>query len=253
MEIIAWKEVLVIMIKVGDKIIAKENGFGILPKGSVGEVTEVVKNGDAVFVKFEGFEFSWFIETNLIYDSFVVVPEARWDVPAIEDVDTEYVLFDDVSEILNKSDIEMFTAFDSCTVVVCKLPNGFFIVESYACVNPADYDEEIGVSVCFDKIREQIRKKLEAYELPDYLNGNLQCGKGDAKFWNPYEEYCDDEYDDFCDGIDCNNCVYLEDCGGVSGEPEVPCGLSYDLADVCNKPNFCGRYYDCSFCSFGDN
>jgi len=243
------------MVNVGDKVIAKEDGFGVLPNGTVGEVLEVVKNGDAVFVKFEGFEFSWYIETKLLYDYFVIVPEARWDAPVIEEVDGNRISFDDVSEILNESDIEVFTAFDKCTVVACKLPNGFVIVESSACVDPANYDEEVGVSICFDKIRDKIWE-LEGYKLQDDLNGDSINGKGDTKFWNPYEEYCDEEYDDFCDGTDCGNCAYLEDCGGVNDDAEIPYGLTYDfadkLADICKQSDFCEMYYDCSFCPFGD-
>jgi hypothetical protein len=42
------------------------------------------------------------------------------------------------------------------TVVVCTLINGFTITESSSCVDPANYDEQIGADICMEKIKDKI-------------------------------------------------------------------------------------------------
>ena len=48
------------------------------------------------------------------------------------------------------------TVGDKTTVVRAVLVNGFEIVESSSCVSPENYDEEIGVSICIDKIKDKV-------------------------------------------------------------------------------------------------
>ncbi len=57
-------------------------------------------------------------------------------------------------------------------VVQAVLNNGFTITESAACVDPENYDEEIGKSICMDKIESKI------WELLGFL---LQTGIGGVK------------------------------------------------------------------------
>lgn len=45
---------------------------------------------------------------------------------------------------------------DKTTVVLAKLKNGFVIVESSSCVDPANYDEEIGAGLCEGLIKRKI-------------------------------------------------------------------------------------------------
>jgi len=42
------------------------------------------------------------------------------------------------------------------TVVVCTLANGFTITESSSCVDPANYDEQVGYDICMDKIKDKV-------------------------------------------------------------------------------------------------
>lgn len=42
------------------------------------------------------------------------------------------------------------------TVVRATLRNGFEIVESSSCVDPANYSEEVGAEICRDRIRNQV-------------------------------------------------------------------------------------------------
>lgn len=53
---------------------------------------------------------------------------------------------------------------EKTTVVQLTLPNGFTITESSSCVDPANYDQEIGKKLCLDKIRNKLWE-LEGYRL----------------------------------------------------------------------------------------
>ena len=97
-----------------------------------------------------------------------------------------------IDELMESCDIAVTTAFDKCTIVACKLPNGFVIVESSSCVDPANYDEDMGVDICM----KNIEKKL--WELEGYLLQN--------KLYMDGITFDDDNDDDLeCDG-DCENC-----------------------------------------------
>lgn len=43
-----------------------------------------------------------------------------------------------------------------CTYVTVKMKNGFTIRESTTCVDPSNYDEEIGKRICLEKIEDKI-------------------------------------------------------------------------------------------------
>ena len=53
---------------------------------------------------------------------------------------------------------------DKCTVVAVKTVDGFVLVESSACVDPANYDVSIGKEICLAKIRDKLWE-LEGYKL----------------------------------------------------------------------------------------
>lgn len=48
------------------------------------------------------------------------------------------------------------TVGEKTTIVRAVLVNGFEVIESSACVDPANYDEKIGADICINKIRDQI-------------------------------------------------------------------------------------------------
>lgn len=95
-----------------------------------------------------------------------------------------------VDELMESCDIAVTTAFDKCTIVACKLPNGFVIVESSSCVDPANYDEDMGVDICM----KNIERKL--WELEGYLLQNQLYFDG-VTFDN-------DKSDDAADGLECD-------------------------------------------------
>lgn len=69
-----------------------------------------------------------------------------------------------IDDIVRRCKWKTMTVFDKCTVVSCQLPNGFVIVESSACVDPANYNEELGKIICKDRIINKIWE-LEGYRL----------------------------------------------------------------------------------------
>lgn len=55
---------------------------------------------------------------------------------------------------------ETHTLGDRTTVVRCVLRNGFTVVESSSCVDPANYSEKMGYEICMKKIRDKIWELL---------------------------------------------------------------------------------------------
>lgn len=61
-----------------------------------------------------------------------------------------------------------------CTYVTVRMKNGFTLRESTTCVDPANYNEEIGKEICLRKIEDKIWFLL-GYQLQEDLfrNGEL--------------------------------------------------------------------------------
>lgn len=53
---------------------------------------------------------------------------------------------------------------EKTTVVCCRLPNGFEIIEASACVDPANYNHDMGVGICKRRIVDRVWA-LEGYRL----------------------------------------------------------------------------------------
>ena len=98
-----------------------------------------------------------------------------------------------IYDLLDGSDIIVDTVFDKCTVVSCKLPSGFVIVESSPCLDPKNYDEEIGYECCMDKIVDKL------YELEGYL-------LNEALDFDDYED--EEDEDDLSDDYERANYDY---------------------------------------------
>lgn len=50
------------------------------------------------------------------------------------------------------------------TICIFHLKNGFIIVESSSCVDPANYNREIGIEICRERAKNKIWE-LEGYKL----------------------------------------------------------------------------------------
>lgn len=74
-----------------------------------------------------------------------------------------------IDALMAGSQFDVETYFDKVTVVVAKLPNGFTIVESSACVDPVNYNEAIGVEICKKRIENELWQ-LEGYLLQEKLH-----------------------------------------------------------------------------------
>lgn len=165
---------------------------------NVGEVCEVidVSDDDVITFKFgNGLHMGC-----MSYDEFYKYFE-KYEEPKIAPRITQ----EQIEEIIEDSCIESTTVFDKCTIVSCKLPNGFVIVESSACVSPDNYDEEVGFDICMDRIADKIWE-LEGYKLQsDLYEGFVYDFIEDEQNEN------EDEVDD-----DCENCEYYHVCQHVN-------------------------------------
>lgn len=185
-------------INVGDKLVFTKNMSGFFNEGDIVEVTNVsgnmvsfaCHNADAeshIRIARSG---QMDIDTCNQYCIKLEEEKEEIEIPTITE---EYV-----AEIMENSEFETYTVFDKCTIVSCRLPNGFVITESSACVSPENYNEKIGAEICFDKIADKIWE-LEAYRLQQHLwEEELGCSC-----------CCDrlEEFDECLDtDLDCDDC-----------------------------------------------
>lgn len=191
-------------INVGDKLVVAKNVSGFFSEGDIIEVTNVSEN----MVSFACYNVdaenhiritrSGQMDINTCNQYFVKLKEEEEEVE-IPTITEEYI-----AEIMENSEFEIHTVFDKCTVVSCRLPNGFVITEYSACVSPDNYNEEVGTEICFDKIVNKVWE-LEAYRLQQYLweeeNGYCTCCCGDC-------EDCEHDENDEClsTDLDCDDC-----------------------------------------------
>jgi hypothetical protein len=68
-----------------------------------------------------------------------------------------------VSDVLDRSKIDVRKLGVKTTVVTVTLPSGFVIVKSSSCVNPDNYDEEVGKRLCLEEVYAKV------YELLGFL------------------------------------------------------------------------------------
>lgn len=185
-------------ININDKfILTKRTRF--LEEGTVVTVTKV-ENGIVHFVFGEDNDGgSGYMDTNTFEECFKAVEYEKTDAPVV----APSVCTDHVATMLKNSDIKVITVFDKCTIVSCRLPNGFVITESSACVSPENYNRDLGIEICYNKIADKVCE-LEAYKLQDALYTNNKLNEDDD------EEF--DECDCTCDGCccECNNYNYDE-------------------------------------------
>jgi hypothetical protein len=113
---------------------------------------------------------------------------------------------DYVDWAIENSEIDVDTMHGKCTIVTCKLPNGFVIVESSSCVDPKNYDKELGVEICMERIANKIYE-LEAYHIQQTLWVNELEECGECEFCCECEE-CDECGLDECyfTDLDCDDC-----------------------------------------------
>lgn len=75
-----------------------------------------------------------------------------------------------IDSIMEGAEVHVHTTWDKCTVVSIRLKNGFVLCESSACVDPVNYDEELGTQICLDRIKNKLWE-LEGYRLQCEIGG----------------------------------------------------------------------------------
>lgn len=154
-------------------------------EGDVVVVLDVDDESSIVILGYgKNFELTAYMGVKRFEESFVLlVIEDETDTSDVYDgCYSEYI-----DNILAQSKIAVYTAFEKCCIVSCKLPNGSVIVESYDFLDSEDYDADYGASACLDKIAYKIE------ELNTYIIQN--------------ELYCDDEYEDEFDDYEDNDFI----------------------------------------------
>lgn len=185
------------MLTNGDKLIVTKTVAPFLKEGDIVKVTNIADDGIISFAF--GDDLHMGVMNISEYESHFKKIEEKVETEA-PTITEEYI-----ASILEESDFEVFTTFDKCTVVSCRLPNGFVITESSACVSPENYDEDLGADICFDKIADKVWE-LEAYILQQelYEAATTCCCEGCEGC--PCEE-CEEEFDECLDtDLDCDDC-----------------------------------------------
>lgn len=198
------------LVNIGDKLVTTKRVAGALNEGDVIKVIDVNEDGMISFAFGDDFMHMGIMSSEECERHFELLKEEKKNIPAIT---SEYVEW-----MIENSEMTVQTMYDRCTIVTCKLPNGFIIVESSTCVSPENYDEEMGINICLDKIFDKVWE-LEGYRLQcelftnenDTENGNVDC----------YNCYCDecpcattcDCDPDYCEEDECMyNDVDCDDC-----------------------------------------
>ena len=208
------------MIAKDDKLVVTKKIASFLDEGDIVKVVGVSEDGMISFAFGVDFMHRGVMNTAECESHFKKVVEKK-EAPT--------VTFEQVNDIVRKSNIKTYTVFDKCTVVACQLPNGFVIVESSACVSPENYNEEMGIDICLKKITDKVWE-LEGYRLQEELyRKNMEANEAkcdecaydcDRCYYknNPCTEEClfcndaaydyeEDEEDDCLDtDLDCDDC-----------------------------------------------
>lgn len=69
-----------------------------------------------------------------------------------------------IDSMMKNAKSTVYTAFDKCTIVAMQFENGFILVGSSACVDPANYDAKLGEKYARQHIEDQLWQ-LEGYAL----------------------------------------------------------------------------------------
>jgi len=93
------------------------------------------------------------------------------EVAKLQATQKNKVTQEDIDEIISKSVINATTVGEKTTLVSITLPNGFELTESSSCVDPVNYNFELGKKLCLDNIKRKLWM-LEGYVLQQRLYEN---------------------------------------------------------------------------------
>lgn len=75
---------------------------------------------------------------------------------------------EEIVELLERAVVERHKMGEKTLVVTATLENGFVLTEASSCVDPANFDEEIGTEIALGKIQDRLWE-LEGYRLQQQL------------------------------------------------------------------------------------
>lgn len=195
------------MLNKGAKIISIRDNGSIIKSGDIFYVTEVTEDGDVFYESEDGKQHG--CVSGDMFDKYFDVVEVKPE-NMFKTFQTK-VTGSDVDDLLERSKFIIDRVFDKCTIVSCQLPNGFVIVETSSCVDPDNYDEDLGVEVCMKRIKDKVWE-LEGYLLQNDIHLYNELINGS------HDDVESDRVDDHvCDG-DCFNCPEFDD--GVNDKQE---------------------------------
>lgn len=96
---------------------------------------------------------------------------------------------EDIDRLLAEADVSIQTVYDKCTLVTVKLKNGFVLSASSACVDPKNYSQELGASICLEHIKDELWK-LEGYALQKQLSALVVYECDRKKCGDMCQPYC---------------------------------------------------------------
>lgn len=111
--------------------------------------------------------------TKIDYDVYKIDiddNEWEWDDIMFEGYAEKFVKEEDIKKMLEEADVIVSTVFETTTVVTIRLKNGFTLTESSGCIDPKNYNKEIGAEICMAKIEDKLWE-LEGYALNKKLSG----------------------------------------------------------------------------------
>jgi hypothetical protein len=73
-----------------------------------------------------------------------------------------------IDAIMERTEFQIEMMGNKTTVIMATLPNGFVIVESSSCVDPKNYNHDLGVILCKERIRDKLWM-LEGYLLQSMM------------------------------------------------------------------------------------
>ena len=79
-----------------------------------------------------------------------------------------------IDRLMEDSDYEVYDCFGCCTVVVMRMPNGYVLVESSGCINPEQYDRELGIAYCKEALKRKAWQ-LEGYRRKHEYHETVEC------------------------------------------------------------------------------
>ena len=129
-------------------------------KNTLIEVLSVLDNGDRKVQNQGDSTDIWIIPRKTFEDTYEEAPKIS------NNIITQY----QVDKIFEESDKEVWSVFNKTFVLSVRLKNGFVITESASCVDPVNFNPDIGRSLCTDRIKNRIWE-LEGYMLQNEIAG----------------------------------------------------------------------------------